>query len=82
MFKKGDFAKYRDQQIKIIRGAPVRYGFKRVVVEQVSNHRRFTVELRHLTPFAPDAAQCPGCGEILNQNGDCPEGCFPSAQRR
>lgn len=48
-WKIGDEAIYDGQRVKIVRGSYPRYGEKRVVVQRLSDKRRFTVTLKRLT---------------------------------
>ena len=57
--KANDLVIYKGQPMRVIRGAPVRYGEKRVVVERVRDSRRFTVKVSLLTKRAG------GRGEML-----------------
>lgn len=68
-----DLVFYKGQQMRVIRGAPVRYGEKRAVVERVSDKRRFTVKQSLLTQRAPDVAKPPLTEEALQ----ILEQCFP-----
>ena len=61
---------YQNNPVRVIRGAPVRFGEKRVVIER-RDGKRIAVKVSLLTMRAPD--RCPRCGAIGGHYITCPQ---------
>ncbi|RPJ29436.1 MAG: hypothetical protein EHM33_00895 [Chloroflexi bacterium] len=61
---------YQNQPVRVVRGAPVRFGEKRVVIER-RDRRRLAVKVSLLTKRAVDGAT--GCASCAHAD-ECPGG--------
>jgi hypothetical protein len=75
--KKGDIVLHEGVEVKIVRGAPVRYGKRRAVVERLVDGQSYAVSLRRLTPLALDGAIALDNQQVFPADVPADEGILP-----